>query len=103
MVFNFGICAGLETVRLFKTLIMEKEFTADQIPQILLERGWRQYGNRQFIKNLSVLHLYDDRLRFWEDARAVSIVCRFDLPISESDFNNLIPCQQRPDITRPTA
>ena len=69
---------------------MEKEFTADQIPQILLERGWEKYGYRQFIKGLSVLHLYSGRLRFWEDLRAASVVCCFDLPISESDFNNLV-------------
>lgn len=99
---DFGMFRRAGNGPAFKTSVMDKEFTADQIPQILLDRGWKRYGDGQFIKHLSVLHLYSDRLRFWEDLRAATIVCRFDLPISESDFNNLIPCQQ-PDTTPPTA
>ena len=73
-----------------------KELTSDQIPQILLDRGWKKYGDRQFIKSASVLHLYDNRFRFWEDLRAANVVSCFDLPISESDFNNLVPAVDEP-------
>ncbi|MBK7337809.1 MAG: hypothetical protein IPJ00_17355 [Saprospirales bacterium] len=68
----------------------ETGLTRDQVAEILNSRGWKKYGDMQFIKDASVMHLYQSRLRFWEDLRAASVVCNFDLPISESDLNGLI-------------
>lgn len=68
----------------------EAGLNRDQIAETLLSRGWKKYGQWAFIKDASVMHLYQSRLRFWEDLRAASVVCNFDLPISESDFNGLI-------------
>lgn len=69
----------------------ETGLNRDQIAEILVNRGWKIYRQWAFIKDASVMHLYQSRLRFWEDLRAASVVCNFDLPISESDFNRLVP------------
>lgn len=65
----------------------------DEIREYLLVNGWSQFNDRPgyFRRNpLELVILTTDNISYWEDIRAVSTRCKFDLPISFEDLRNLL-------------
>ena len=65
----------------------------DEIREYLLVNGWREFNDKNgyFRRNpLELVILTTDNISYWEDIRAVSTRCKFDLPISFEDLRNLL-------------